>query len=500
MKRRSKSWLIAALVAVAAVMVLTGCSLSQVQTLTIVDYPATTYEVGTTPAIEFTVEALMDDGETRTLTYNEYSSILKLSGFSTEEIGSFTATVTYRNVSATFDYEVVGESEDFAGGVGTETNPYIINTSEQFKKIGNTEYKSKYFKMSSDIALTEADVQGKGYWSPAIINSFSGTLDGNGYKITVSNGGELIALFGTASNITLLNLDVYSVGHVTIVDDLYGKSTFSDVDRYGDMVFQGDNNIGMYAIYSNTNCDLTMENCDNYVNIKGSALYVSAYIGYPMTNSQTKITFTDCVNYGNLMGQMIGVIFANSSQVKGGKITLTGCKNEGTVVGIEQAEFYFATGQNEEKLAYFEDDNKAVNLEDPKISVPESVLGLEVTTAEDGKISVTKDDSIAYVIVRGYFYASTDNGTLVQMKDEALSFTDNNATATQIAKIKVAPVTDDSTGTIGNAIETWTPADKYYFAPYEENGKTYSIAGEVMLNVFVLAFDTDGELVGGCKV
>ena len=134
MKRRNKSWLIAALVALSAVMVLTGCSLSQVLSLTIVDYPATTYEVGTTPDIEFTVAAEMDNGDTKTLTYNEYSSVLKLSGFSTEEVGTFTATVTYRNVSATFDYEVVGESEDFAGGVGTESNPYIINTAEQFKK------------------------------------------------------------------------------------------------------------------------------------------------------------------------------------------------------------------------------------------------------------------------------------------------------------------------------------------------------------------------------
>ena len=504
MKRQHKSWLIAVLAVLAAAMVLTGCSLKEVKSLTITNPPATTYEVGTTPTIDFTVKAVMDDDTTKTLTYDEYKSVLKLTGFSTEEVGTFTATITYRNVSVTFDYEVVpsGETGDFAGGVGTETNPYIINTAEQFKKIGNSGYEGKYFKLGADIDLTDNDIQGQGYWSPAIIGNFSGTLDGNGFKITLTNTLEdCIALLGEAQNITIVNLDFYSVGLVTIVDDLYGKSTFDNVDRYGDMIFKEGNNIGAYMIYSNTNCDLTMKDCDNYVNIKGSALYVAAFIGYPMSNSLTKITFINCVNHGNLTGQRIGVFFANAASVKGGKITMDGCRNEGMVLGIQEAGFYFAIGQDDTKVGYIEDNNKTANLGDSKISVPAALEGLTVTVENDGKISVTKNEDIAYVIVRGYFYAKKTNSTdtWIQVKDETLTFSGNTATTAEVAKIKVAPAEENQAGTCGNYVETWVPGEKYYFAPHTYGNTTYILSGETNLEVFVLAFDADGELIGGCK-
>lgn len=567
MKRRNKSWLIAALVALSAVMVLTGCSLSQVQTLTISEPPATTYVKGPTPAIEFTVEALMDDGETRELTYNEYSSVLKLTGFSTEEVGSFTATVTYRNVSATFDYEVVEANEDFAGGMGTESNPYIINTVAQFKNLNEelsgfvkindsyslytaSTYQGKYFRLGADLELTDADIAAG---SNGVVKAFMGVLDGAGHKITFTGtNGKTYAIFAQLSHGAVIrNLDVYTAGSgfVNISYDNYFEVTYEKVNRYGDMSLNGDSNVGAFASYINPfGSVFTMTDCNNYVNMDGTAMYVSGFIGYPMTTQEpsdfmlsvaellkdeqaaqnTKITLVNCVNYGNLSGQRMGAFFANSSPVDGEGIEMINCRNEGTIIGMEQAGYYFATGEKSgnaysNAVNRIKDADKAANFSSDKISVPkEAPVGLDVTINGDGSITVTKAENIAYVAVRGYFYADTWGeseteegvltwqGTLIQIKDEVLSFEEgsNSATAKQIAKHKIVNA-GDKTCTAGRNVTTWSPdfENQTYYFGYQDGTKTYKIQGQDEdeataygnMTVFILAFDANGELIGGCK-
>lgn len=572
MKRQHKSWLIAVLAVLAAAMVLTGCSLKEVTSLAITNPPATTYEQGPTPSINFTVEAIMDDGTPKTLTYDEYKSVLKLTGFSTEEVGTFTATITYRNVSVTFDYEVIdGEVENvFAGGDGTETNPYIINTADQFKKLNNglsnlvaintsyvlyttSIYQGKYFKLGADLEFTEADIA---EGSNGVVEAFMGVLDGAGHKITFTNtsGEGDYSIFGQLSyGATIRNLDVYSAGSgfTNISYDNYFTVTFENVNRYGEIILRGGNNRGAFVTYINPfGSVFTMKNCNNYVNIKGTAMYVSGFIGYPMTSEKasdlmntaaellnyeqakqpTKITLENCVNYGNMSGQRMGAFFANSSPVNGTGIEMTNCANKGTIVGMEEAGYYFATGQNGQKtmssgekvsvMSLIEDPDKAANEADSKISVPEMAPeGLAVTIGEDGSVTVQKGENVAYVAVRGYFYADTWGlkdgvltwqGTQIQIKDEILTFEDgvNTATAKQVAKHKIVNA-GDKASTAGSNVGTWAPdfvAQTYYFG-YTNGNNTYKIQGNGQeeatayrtMTVFVLAFDADGELIGGCK-
>ena len=73
------------------------------------------------------------------------------------------------------------EAQEFVG-VGTESSPYEIGTSEQLAKIAldsrrdTPQYANKHFILTNDI-----DLAGK-YWSP--ISDFRGRLDGNGYVIS----------------------------------------------------------------------------------------------------------------------------------------------------------------------------------------------------------------------------------------------------------------------------------------------------------------------------
>ncbi len=504
MKRRNKSWLIAALVALSAVMVLTGCSLSQVLSLTIVDYPATTYEVGSNPDIEFTVEAEMDNGDTRTLTYNEYSSVLKLSGFSTAEIGTFTATVTYRNVSATFDYEVVATSSDFAGGVGTESNPYIINTAEQFKKIGNDGYEGKYFRLGADIELNDSDSQGLAWQAktPSIVLYFEGVLDGNGYKITV-NSENMLAVFGDIRNTTIKNLDVYSSGVVTLVENFYYTVTLQDVNRYGEMVILDAWNTGAFGIYAWNTCNLLFENCANYVNMLGTSLRFSGFIGYPLTNANgtTKIVLRDCVNYGNMVGQQMSAFFANNSSVDGEGIVLENCFNEGRIVTTEASGFYFAVGDTKPVAATNTGNrnNGTQSTLGERSDYEASVIMEEGDSQYLIKVEKIGESEVAYAMVRATYYASGADGTLVHYTTETLDLT--NQTSAQTERVWWAEVVVGSAeeATIVNGGEWSLATEGENAGKYIHYNEEYPNANDYV-SIYVMVFDADGNLIGGKTV
>lgn len=102
--------------------------------------------------------------------------------------------------SITFLVEKI--NTDFAGGDGSEENPFLIMNAEQFNKIRN--YSDKYFVLGADIALGE--------YTP--IESFSGSLNGEyqGVKHSVSytiQGGDHLGLLVTNTGI-LKNLTIAS--------------------------------------------------------------------------------------------------------------------------------------------------------------------------------------------------------------------------------------------------------------------------------------------------
>lgn len=103
---------------------------------------------------------------------------------------------------ATITTEESGNTTEFAGGSGTEADPYLISTPEHLYNVRN--YLDSYFKMMNDIDLSEAtaeggalDYGGRG-WKPigasdtysiAGVEAFSGVFDGNGYAI---NGMRIV--------------------------------------------------------------------------------------------------------------------------------------------------------------------------------------------------------------------------------------------------------------------------------------------------------------------
>lgn len=104
-------------------------------------------------------------------------------------------------------------------GLGTESNPYIIKTENDFKSIqdgikGGKSYKNKYFRLESDIKLSSsweplgtlkerADKPGNG----TNILPFSGNIDGNGHTLTFAKGSK--PLFGYVRDAKVSNLNIF---------------------------------------------------------------------------------------------------------------------------------------------------------------------------------------------------------------------------------------------------------------------------------------------------
>lgn len=114
-----------------------------------------------------------------TVNYNDGTSeIINLtsdmvSGFDNSTVGTKTLTVTYGDKSTTYKIEIVESSEnEFAGGDGTEDNPYLISTMEHLDNV--RKYPSANFKLLKDISIISIS-----NWEP--INLYSGNFDGNGH-------------------------------------------------------------------------------------------------------------------------------------------------------------------------------------------------------------------------------------------------------------------------------------------------------------------------------
>lgn len=67
----------------------------------------------------------------------------------------------------------------FAGGSGTEGDPYLVETVEHLDRV--RDYENRHFSQIADIDLNESQYNDGGNWLP--VDSFSGVYDGSGYNI-----------------------------------------------------------------------------------------------------------------------------------------------------------------------------------------------------------------------------------------------------------------------------------------------------------------------------
>ncbi len=125
------------------------------------------------------------------------------------------------------DYDLEG---DFAGGSGTEADPYLVATADQLNNVRN--HLDRHFKQVAIIDLEDYSA-GQG-WEPIGDHTFSftGLYDGNGYKIInlrINDSDEsYVGLFGYVGdftkdgNISNVYLEDVDVTETSMWDDVGG--------------------------------------------------------------------------------------------------------------------------------------------------------------------------------------------------------------------------------------------------------------------------------------
>lgn len=195
---------------------------------------------------------------------------------------------------------------DYAGGSGTEEDPYIINTPEQLVRILKIDLTgNKYFKLGADIYLNDVADENwtenspNSWFDRADINktAFVGTIDGADHTIygLYYNGSNIFGLLPQAENTTIKNLrisksDITSASHIAaFIGFPQTKVTFSRciVDETVNITGSADT-AGFVAYGSPT---IVIDSCAGLANITG-ATNVGALVGdcWTATNVTHKIS------------------------------------------------------------------------------------------------------------------------------------------------------------------------------------------------------------------
>lgn len=243
-------------------------------------------------------------------------------------------------------------ASDYAGGTGTENDPYLISTPEQLALMAiGTNYvnaESKYYKLTADIYLnditkTNWKENSPNEWLKAKTDSnyfFNGNLDGDGhtiYGIYVNGGFERAGLVpGVVGTVSFKNV---------VISDSYINGTDSGSNYYGgfvgyvyrdtttvsfekcyvsESVFIGGNNrVGGFVGFG-ANCAISFKNCGSFVTVNttvaSSKKFGSFIGGIDYSNANKKVTYDGCI--GN-------IVFTNWQQYA--TVINSYCGEDGTV-------------------------------------------------------------------------------------------------------------------------------------------------------------------------
>ena len=246
--------------------------------------------------------------------------------------------------------------DGFKKGDGSEANPYVIATAEQFKTAfsQDTVYaeaieRSKiYYKLANDIVVDGTVA----YYLNNVV------LDGNNKVLSVDKilGDDSytdVAVFKVARNSTIQNLTynyqykglICSAGRGDVVLKnvaIKGNSTVVFSKNSGAFVWLAFEFKNLGNNSGNTENDsLTFINCTNYLNITDDSVapYFGVFVGGAADALSKTITFDSCRNEGNVdtsgnVGVLIGNPYNVTSKVK---IVVKDFVNTGIIKGSETA-------------------------------------------------------------------------------------------------------------------------------------------------------------------
>jgi len=203
----------------------------------------------------------------------------------------------------------------YEGGTGTAGNPYLINTAEQMNQIGtNPGDWNKHFELTADMDMS--GIAGTDY---NIIETFTGTFDGNDFRISnfslTSTRQERTGLFGTVSgtikDLGLLKPNIFAEGRdVGSLIGYLNQGTITNCYAKGAVV-SGGNYVGG-LVGSNAG---RITNCCSTGSVSGNE-YVGGLVGLVGDGKVTRCYSRAGVSGNRNVGGLVGKTNNEASEVK----------------------------------------------------------------------------------------------------------------------------------------------------------------------------------------
>lgn len=241
------------------------------------------------------------------------------------------------------DENTITNEAGFAGGSGTEEDPYQVATPEHLNNVRN--YLNAFFVQISDIDMTEATTEGGVYynngngWKPIGNSSknFTGNYDGAEYLITGLNcKAEYSGLFGYNNGgiIKNINLKGTIIGKNNYTGGIVGYNYKNGVIKNcrfdGNITFDGTGTSPSVGGIVGTNLGMVTE-CSNYGEINATKGY---RVGGVIGSNSSESSITKCFNYGSILGnEFVGGIVGESK-----KALISSCGNAGAIYSTTKSD------------------------------------------------------------------------------------------------------------------------------------------------------------------
>lgn len=194
-------------------------------------------------------------------------------------------------------------------GHGTETDPYVICTAEQWSKVMGKNQKNRYngnlpFGVNTYIRLgADIDLSGQSWGS----RTLTACLDGDGYALSGISQPLFNVLNGTVKNLILSGVGIEGKGNQGAIAKTVGdKATIEKCYISGSITATGSNNIGagglIGAVQTTNGASLTIENCVVNADITGKTTSLAGgLIGY--VSSSKVVTIKKCIAMGTVSNE-----------------------------------------------------------------------------------------------------------------------------------------------------------------------------------------------------
>ncbi len=441
--------------------------------------------------------------------------------------------------------EAVIANTDFAGGIGTEKSPYLIETSEQFRNIGKL-YAGKtgvgvtytgdtyFFKQVADIVMPAYS------GGNTFLFAFTGTYDGGNFTISFAEDcvvKDYAYLIGYVFNQTTIKNLTIELNENQPISMIYSSDWKTDkltllmenvtVDSNGKTVKANSTNFGFFGSFTNENfTSITYKNCVNNANLINEGTSTGAFLGSGYIfyeGEEGKVEYINCVNNGDITGaNQTGILYGNGAYVgvcdhatgpiagisdyEDGRFVIENFTNSGTILSLlDSGKAAFAPGSIKiSSVSYTQKGSYVVGgyFSDKNVHVNQNGNSYQVNLQDETvsfKIAfninrLDNPNSDTFSNTTKYFYDITSNTGITSTNVLTHKAYDKQKAIEVFGEETVNGLTYNEDG-----IAMYVDGNTMYFIFRDKeigrNGN-YNTPGETSIVVYVYAYNANGECVG----